>query len=111
MALSLSLLLEMLKNSTRTASDGVVAIEIARDFRPDIILLDLGMPRLDGLEAARRIRAEAWGKDIVLVALTGWDRDEDVQRTREAGFDFHLVKPVERTKLEMLLASIVSGQL
>jgi len=68
-----------------------------------VVLLDLGMPRLNGFEACRRIRAEAWAEDALLVAVTGWGQDADRQRSREAGFDAHLVKPVNYDELEDLL--------
>jgi len=72
--------------------------------RPDVILMDLGMPKLDGYDAAGRIRGEPWGRDITLIALTGWSQERDRQRTREAGFDHHLVKPVDIEGLQRLLA-------
>lgn len=102
-ATSLAILLQMYGYSVRVAHDGLAAIESAREFRPDIMLLDLGMPRLDGYETCSRIRAEPWGKDIQIVALTGWGQDEDRRRTSAAGFDHHLVKPVEPEALEQLL--------
>lgn len=91
---SLAELLEALGHEVRTAYDGVEGVATAADFRPRLILMDLGMPRVDGLEAARRIRAESWGGEPLLVAMTGWGAAEDFRRTREAGFDRHLVKPV-----------------
>jgi DNA-binding response OmpR family regulator len=71
-----------------------------------VILLDLGMPKLNGYDACRRIREQAWGQGIFIVALTGWDQEEDKTRSREAGFDHHLVKPVERETLENLFAGL-----
>jgi CheY-like chemotaxis protein len=73
--------------------DGVAALAAAQDFRPDTVILDLGMPRLDGLEAAKRLRALPGGRRMRLIAMTGWGQEADRQRTREAGFDLHLVKP------------------
>jgi CheY-like chemotaxis protein len=102
-ASSMALLLEILGNEVRTAGDGLEAVEVAASFRPDVILMDIGMPRLDGYDACRRIREESWGRDIVLIALTGWSQDEDVRQARDAGFDHHLVKPVEPAALEKLL--------
>jgi CheY-like chemotaxis protein len=102
-ASSMALLLEILGNEVRTAGDGLEAVEVASSFRPDVILMDIGMPRLDGYDACRRIREEPWGRDIVLIALTGWSQDEDVRQARDAGFDHHLVKPVEPAALEKLL--------
>ena len=72
-------------------------------FRPELILLDIGLPKLNGYEVARRVRQEPWGRDIIIVALTGRGQDEDRFRSREAGFDFHIVKPVELAALEKLL--------
>jgi two-component system, chemotaxis family, CheB/CheR fusion protein len=96
---SLGLLLGIPGNDVRIAYDGLHAIEMAREFKPEVILLDIGLPRLDGHATARRIRQEAWGKEITLVALTGWGQEEAKQRSREAGFDAHLVKPVDPTLL------------
>lgn len=101
---SLAMLLELTGNETRTAYDGLEAVEAAAAFRPDVILLDIGLPKLNGYEAARRIREQPWGKKVVLVALTGWGQDEDRQRSREAGFNGHVVKPVDHAALMKLLA-------
>lgn len=103
-ALSLAMLLQALGNETRIAHDGLTAIELAAQFRPRVVLLDIGMPELNGYDAARRIRAEPWGRDAVLVALTGWGQAEDRRRSREAGFDHHLVKPLEPSMLLAVLA-------
>ena len=102
-ASSMALLLEILGNEVRTAFDGLDAVEVATAFRPDVILMDIGMPRLDGYDACRRIREQPWGQDVVLIALTGWGQDEDVRKSRDAGFNHHLVKPVEPATLEKLL--------
>ena len=82
-------------NEIRTAHDGLEAVEAAEAFRPDVILLDIGLPKLNGYEACRRIREQPWGKDMVLVALTGWGQEEDRRRSEEAGFNHHMVKPVD----------------
>jgi CheY-like chemotaxis protein len=79
----------------RTAYDGASAVRAVESFKPDIVFLDLGMPGMDGLEAARRIRALPGGSDVLLIALTGWGQERDRRRTAEAGFDAHLVKPVD----------------
>jgi PAS domain S-box-containing protein len=100
----LSMVLKALGNETCTAHDGLEAIDMAAEYRPDIVFMDIGMPKLNGYEAARRIREQPWGKRMVLVALTGWGQEEDKQRTKEAGFDHHLVKPVEPDILRRLLA-------
>jgi CheY-like chemotaxis protein len=91
-------------HEVRTAVDGLQAVEAAYDMRPEVVLLDLGMPKLDGFEAARQIRAQPWGEPMVLIALTGWAREQDRQRTRAAGFDAHLVKPFSYDQLVASLA-------
>ncbi len=106
---SLAMLLELTGNETHTAHDGLEALETAAQVRPDLILLDIGLPKINGYEAARRIREQPWGKRLVLVALTGWGQDEDRQKSREAGFDGHLVKPVDPETLTKLLAGIPSA--
>ncbi len=78
----------------------------AAEFRPDVMLLDLGMPKLNGYEAARRARAEPWGASVVFVALTGWGSAEDRRKTHAAGFDHHFVKPVESGAILKLLAAV-----
>jgi PAS domain S-box-containing protein len=93
-------------HEVRTAVDGLQAVETACDMRPEVVLLDLGMPKLDGYDAARQIRAQPWGKPMVLIALTGWAREEDRQRTRAAGFDAHLVKPFSYDQLIASLAEM-----
>jgi len=103
-ASALTMLLEFDGHDTRAAHDGVEALEAAETFRPDVILLDVGLPRINGLEVCRRIRAQAWGQDIVLVALTGWSQKMDRRLSHEAGFDYHVVKPVEHEELRTLLA-------
>jgi CheY-like chemotaxis protein len=105
-AVSLTKLLEVMGNEVRTAGDGEEAVVVAEAFRPDAVLLDIGMPRLNGYEAARRIREQPWGRDMVLVALTGWGQEEDKQRSREAGFDAHMTKPVDPQTLQQFLGSV-----
>jgi CheY-like chemotaxis protein len=79
-------------------------VEVGGVFRPDVILLDIGLPGLNGYEACRRIREQPWGKGIVLVAITGWGQEEDKRRATEAGFDYHLTKPVDPADLEKLFS-------
>lgn len=100
---SLAMLLSHAGHDTQTAYGGAEAIEAAAGFRPDVILLDIGMPKLSGYEVARQIREQAWGKAIFLVALTGWGQAEDRSKSRAAGFNEHLVKPVEHSVLTKLL--------
>jgi len=103
---SLAMLLQLGGHETHLAHDGIEAIEAAARVRPDVVLLDIGLPRLNGYEVCRRLRQESWGKDLILVALTGWGQEEDRHRSREAGFDAHLVKPVDHDALLKLLASV-----
>ncbi|HUR88987.1 MAG TPA: ATP-binding protein [Ramlibacter sp.] len=103
---TLSTLLQVLGCEVAVAYDGAEGVDKAREFKPDAVLLDLGMPVLNGFEACERMRSEPWGKNICIVAVTGWGQDEDRRRTKEAGFDAHMVKPADPGKLTELLASI-----
>jgi signal transduction histidine kinase/ActR/RegA family two-component response regulator/PAS domain-containing protein len=103
-ASALTMLLELDGHEVREAHDGLEALEVAEAFRPDVILLDVGLPRLNGLDVCRRIRSQAWGEGMVLVALTGWSQNMDRRLSHEAGFDHHVVKPVEIDDLRALLA-------
>lgn len=96
-------LLRLLGHQVETAYSGAVALEKARAFRPEIVLLDLGMPGMDGFEVARQLRAMPEGREVLLVAQTGWGQEEDRRRTRAAGFDAHLAKPVDVAALQRLL--------
>jgi CheY-like chemotaxis protein len=87
----------------KIAHDGLAALEAGAAFEPEIVLLDIGLPRLDGHETARRMRAQTWGRRALLIALTGWGQDVDVARSRDAGFDHHLVKPVDPRVLKDLI--------
>jgi PAS domain S-box-containing protein len=107
---SLSMLLRAMGHEIHTAYDGEDAVAVAQKQRPDAVLLDLGMPRLNGYDACRRIRAQRWGKEMFIVAVTGWGQEEDRRRSREAGFDDHLVKPVDTVALMKVLASLPSGR-
>ena len=108
---SLAMLLKLMGNKTHTAYDGLEAVEAAATVKPDVILLDIGLPKLNGYEACRRIREQPWGKNMVLVALTGWGQEEDRQKSREAGFDGHIVKPVDHVALTKLLAETEASAL
>ena len=99
------MLLEFAGHQTWQARDGVEAIAMAERVRPDVVLLDIGLPRMNGYEACRRIRQEPWGKDLVLVALTGWGQEEDRRQSIDAGFDAHVIKPVDHDALLEFLAS------
>jgi hypothetical protein len=102
----LGLLLELQGHEIRVAYDGPTALETARQFRPHVALLDIGMPSMDGYELGRRLHATPETKDVLLVAMTGWGQDEDHRKSREAGFAHHLVKPFEPAVLEKLLAGV-----
>ncbi|HSR96405.1 MAG TPA: PAS domain-containing protein [Kofleriaceae bacterium] len=102
----LAMMLESMGNEIRVAYDGEAAIGATLDFCPDVVLLDIGLPKLNGYEACRRIRALDAGKDVLLIAQTGWGQSEDRRRTREAGFDHHLVKPLDPQVLRKLLTGL-----
>jgi CheY-like chemotaxis protein len=108
-AQSLALVLGMDGHEVRTASDGLEALRVAEEFRPQIVLLDIGMPKLDGYETARRLREQPWSQATRLFALTGWGQEEDRERARAAGFDRHLVKPVDPDTLSQLLNQTLSS--
>jgi signal transduction histidine kinase len=105
-AMSLAIMLELMGNETQTSHDGLEALDAAAKFRPDVVMLDIGMPKLNGYDTAQRIRQQPWGKNLVLVALTGWGQEVEKRRSLEAGFDFHIVKPVDPAALEKLLAGL-----
>jgi PAS domain S-box-containing protein len=109
-AAMLGMVVTMLGNEVRTAHDGQQAIDIAAEYLPEIVFMDLGMPNVDGYEAAREIRKQAWGKTTLLVALTGWGQEEHKRQTKEAGFDHHLVKPGEFADLQRLFAELEKKQ-
>ena len=81
--------------------------EAAEKLRPNVVLLDIGLPKMNGYEVARNIRQQPWGKEIVLVALTGWGREDDRQKSKDAGFDAHMVKPVDHAVLKQLLSDLL----
>ncbi len=105
---SLAELLELTGNKTHVAYDGLEAVAAAATFEPAVVLLDIGLPRMNGYEAAQKIREQPWGKKMVLIALTGWGQDDARQRSREAGFDGHLVKPVDYADLMKLLTELLA---
>jgi len=106
---SLMMLLTMMGHEVRAAHDGAQAVEQAEQFRPDLILMDVGMPRLDGLQAATQIRSMDWGASPVIVALTGWGQDADRKRSKEAGCDVHMVKPLDFDRLTVLLTQLAEA--
>lgn len=99
---SMSMLLEIMNIDVRTASNGSEAIDLGETYHPDVILMDIGMPGMNGLECARAIRQKEWGKTANMIAVTGWGQEEDIQRSLEAGFDSHLVKPMDPDALMAL---------
>jgi len=106
---SLSEMLKLMGNDTRTAYDGQQGVDLAGEYRPDAILLDIGLPKLNGYEACRLIRGQPKGNGAVLIAVTGWGQDEDRRRSHEAGFDHHMVKPVDPQALMGIIAVLNAG--
>jgi CheY-like chemotaxis protein len=104
-AQSFAMLLSFSGHEVRVAHDGEQALDALRDYRPDIAFLDIGMPLLSGYEVAERVRAEPWGRDMKLIAVTGWGQADDKLRARTAGFDQHLIKPIDPVDVERLLDS------
>jgi len=102
---ALAMLLELGGHEVRVAHRGRAALELAQTFRPDVAIIDIGMPDLSGYEVAKELRRESWGTSICLIALTGWGQDDDRQRAKDAGFDRHMTKPVEAWALEELLSN------
>lgn len=98
------MLLQMDGHEVRTCYSGGEALEVAAEFKPQIMLLDIVMPEMTGYEVARKVRAAAWGKNIVLVAITGWGQVEDRRKALEAGFDHHFAKPINLDVLKPLIA-------
>jgi CheY-like chemotaxis protein/two-component sensor histidine kinase len=99
---TLSLLLELKGHEVQQAYNGENAVQLAEQFRPQMVLLDLGMPKMNGYEACRQIRNHAWGAQMTLIAVTGWGQEDDRRKSTNAGFDGHLVKPVDPATLEEL---------
>jgi PAS domain S-box-containing protein len=107
---SLALMLQFAGHDIQIAYDGLEAVQTAAAFRPDVVVLDIGMPKMNGYEVAHHIRQQPWGKEMLLIALTGWGQEEDKRRAFEAGFDHHLTKPVGAAALEKLLTRIRPGR-
>jgi two-component system CheB/CheR fusion protein len=108
-AASLELLLRSLGHETRVAHDGAEAVRAAEAFGPDIVLLDIGLPGMDGYEVARRLRSLDMRRRFRIIAVTGWGHDADREKSREAGFDVHLVKPLEADELARVLSEKGEG--
>lgn len=103
---SLAVLMKLAGHDVRMVFDGLEAVKAAETFQPHIVFLDLGLPKLIGSEAARQIRQHPWGKNMILVAVTGWGKDKDRRETREAGFDHHFVKPANLEDLKKIIDSL-----
>jgi signal transduction histidine kinase len=101
----LGMLLRMVGGEVQTVTSGQAALDVIRTFQPSIVFLDLGMPGMDGIEVARRARKQPEGRDATLIAVTGWGQAEDRRKTKDAGFDHHLVKPVNLESIQALLAT------
>jgi signal transduction histidine kinase/CheY-like chemotaxis protein len=106
----LKILLEDEGHETFMAHDGVEGLAAAERLRPDVVLMDLGLPRIDGFDACRRIREQPWGKQMLMIAITGWGQDVDRRRSHEAGFDHHLVKPVDARDIHALMSGVTAQQ-
>jgi CheY-like chemotaxis protein len=108
-ALSLAKVLKLLGNDVHTAHDGIQAFESASELRPEVILMDVGMPGQNGYAATQQIRGQSWGRCTIIIALTGWGQEGDRIQSREAGCDGHLVKPVNLPDLEKMLAELTKA--
>jgi CheY-like chemotaxis protein len=105
-ARSLAILLEMHGAEVRIAFDGAQTVRAAEDFLPEIVLMDISMPGMSGYDVARAIRGSTWGRTMILIALTGWGRIQDLEAAREAGFDHHLLKPVDPEQLLEVISNL-----
>ncbi len=105
---TLAMMLQLLGHDVRIARDGREAVAVADAFRPQIALLDIGMPVMDGLEACRELRSRECGAEMRIIALSGWSQEADKQRSREAGFDRHLVKPVAPEVLQEVFRDVTA---
>ena len=110
-AFSHAKLLKLLGNEVQTAQDGIEAVEQAEKFKPDIILLDIGLPKLNGYDACRAMREQPWGKAIIIIALTGYGQEVTIAKHRRTGFDGHLVKPVSHAALVKMLVGLQNTRL
>ena len=106
----LGMVVRMLGNEVRTAGDGQEALEVAAEFLPELVIMDIGMPVMNGCEAAKFLRQKPWGQSMVMVALTGWGQDEDRNRTREAGFDYKRLGPLTKQLFNGLVGNAQSAR-
>ena len=109
-AVSLGMMLKIMGHEPRIAHDGHEAVDAAAEFEPEVLLLDIGLPKLNGYEVCRKVRETAAGKDAVVIALSGWGQEDDKARSREAGFNYHMVKPVDPAALGKFLAGLLIGR-
>ena len=105
-AASLAMVCQLYGAEAEVAPDGRQALAVGETFRPDVVLMDISMPKMNGYEAARHLRERPWGKSVVLIALTGWGRQADVEAAKRAGFDGHLLKPVAAEALITLIIAL-----
>ena len=104
---AVALILQMEGHNVKAVYTGSEALSLAEEFQPHVVLLDIGMPQLNGYEVARRLRDEPWGKKVLLIAQSGWGHSDDLRRSQEAGFNLHLTKPIDFQKLkEFFVASM-----
>ena len=103
---SLAMVCQLYGAAAAVAPDGRQALAVGEAFRPDVVLMDISMPNMNGYEAARRLREQPWGRSVVLIALTGWGRKADIDAARQAGFDGHLLKPVAAEALITLITEL-----
>lgn len=101
---TIALMAQLWGHDVRTAHDGQSALTTAADYRPEVVLLDIGLPGMDGFEVARKLREQEWMDGVMLVAMTGYGQEEDRRRSKDAGFDHHMVKPIDPGALQTLLA-------
>jgi len=109
-AWTLAELLSAAGHTVHVGHNGQQALQQIEEHHPCVAVLDIGMPMLDGYEVARRVRAQPWGKDVMLIAVTGWGQDSDQQKAMQAGFFAHLTKPVDLPRLHQLIASVSEGK-
>jgi CheY-like chemotaxis protein len=109
-AKTLGMVLDLVGHKTRIAHDGTTALQLAAEFEPQVVLLDIGLPEMDGYAVARELRKQRAMANVLLVALTGYGQEDDRRRSQEAGFDIHMIKPVEPEALCELLATSRPGR-
>ena len=104
------MILQVGGHEVRVAHDGFAALDVAAEFRPDVMLLDIGMPRMTGYELAKRVRQTPWGGPVTLIACTGWGQSEDRRKSQEAGVDHHLVKPVSARVILQIVNAVETSE-